>query len=82
MINESHAVILEAYVARLSISDLERIIEARKEGARAALNQGNRAQLAAMENTSKVVASSVSNMIEWDRDIIARVVNNAVAGEV
>lgn len=82
MINEAHVLILDAYIARLTISDLEKIVEAKKASAQAALNYGNRAQLEAMANRTQVVRDSMGNMIQWDRDIISRVVNNVVAGEV
>jgi lipopolysaccharide biosynthesis regulator YciM len=80
MINADHAVIFSAYLSRVSIEDLEKIVEAQKNCARAALNSNTISQLDAQTKRTAVVAESVEHLIQWDRDIIAQVVQNVMVG--
>jgi hypothetical protein len=78
MLIYEHAKILDLYLSRISIADLEKIVEAKKECARAALNQGNSAQLVAHGTRAVAVTEAVEHLIEWDRDIITRRVKDVV----
>lgn len=70
----NHADILYAYIARLSVADLESIIEAERATWHAAVNGGTSEQSAAQKASRDNVRALIKRMHESDRDTIATIV--------
>lgn len=69
-----HSDILVAYIKRLSLADLERIVEAQRACWHAAMNLGMRTQIECQNNSEIIIRQAADNMIEHDKQIIERVV--------
>jgi hypothetical protein len=67
MTAEQHAKILYAYIARLSMSDLRKIVVAERECWHAQCNQGAAAQAAARKEAFETVRVAVAVMLADDR---------------
>lgn len=70
MTNLQHAKILQLYLDRLTLSDLQRIIHAKSRSLDAAMNLGSRAQAIYAEDEEQTIQSAVSSMLPTD---IARI---------
>ena len=70
-----HARILHAYLARMTLSDMENIFNANKEWTHAALNYGNNAQDKARAKFYAALANSVNNLIQHDIKYIEQVIS-------
>jgi hypothetical protein len=70
-----HARILNAYLARLQLSDIDNIQAANKAWIQAAMNQGNSAQLQCQAAFYAAVANAVNNLIRSDIGTIEQVIS-------
>jgi hypothetical protein len=70
-----HARILHAYLARMTLSDMENIFNANKEWTHAALNYGNNAQDKARAKFYAALANAVNNLMKHDIGTIEQVIN-------
>jgi hypothetical protein len=75
-----HARILHAYLARMTLSDMENIFNANKEWTHAALNYGNNAQDKARAKFYAALANAVNNLIRTDIDTIEQVISEECEG--
>jgi len=75
-----HARILHAYLARMTLSDMENILNANKEWTHAALNYGNNAQDKARAKFYAALANSVNNLIQHDIKDIEQVISEECEG--
>lgn len=62
----NHTRILNAYLARLTRRDLEKIMKADSDWQHSALNHGNSTQLKAQENFMAAISHAISNVIQHD----------------
>jgi hypothetical protein len=75
-----HARILHAYLARMTLSDMENIFNANKEWTHAALNYGNNAQDKARAKFYAALANSVNNLMKHDIASIEQVISEQFEG--
>jgi hypothetical protein len=80
MIKIDHARILNAYLARLQLSDIDNIQAANKAWIQAAMNQGNSAQLQCQAAFYAAVSNAVNNLIRSDIRTIEQVINEECEG--
>ena len=73
-----HAQILAAYLARLTLADVEAIQTANKTWAHAALNYGDHAQDKARAGFYAAVSQAVANLLPHDRANIDKLVRGAL----
>lgn len=71
--NEQHAEILGAFIARLPLLDLERIIQASRKSWHATHNEGAKAQAAAQAVEQGMVLQAITRMADYDKDRIATI---------
>lgn len=70
MQNYDHAVILNAYLSRLTLGDLKAITQAAENWTYAALHHGNSSQLEAQAAFFAVICNAVNNITAHDIEII------------
>jgi hypothetical protein len=75
-----HARILNAYLMRLPISDVEAINEANKKWVNAYLNGNNAEQMKCRAGFYALVANATNNLIEHDIRYIEQVINEETEG--
>jgi len=73
-----HARILNAYLARMTLSDLENIMQASKRWTHAAMNYSNSQQIQAQAGFYAAVCNSVNNLIAHDISHIELVIDEEV----
>jgi hypothetical protein len=61
-----HARILNAYLSRMTLADMQNLMQANERWTYAAMNQGNSAQLQAQAGFYGAVCNSVNNLIAHD----------------
>jgi hypothetical protein len=61
-----HARILNAYLSRMTLADMQNIMQANERWIHAAMNQGNNQQLQAQAGFYAAVCNSVNNLIAHD----------------
>jgi hypothetical protein len=71
----NHAIILEAYLARISDKHLKLIVEATNSCAHAQLNYGNLEQLKQKTKRFKAISDAVNDLLPLDARIIESIVN-------
>jgi hypothetical protein len=71
---EHHCHILAAYMNRLTVSDLEAILEANKAGWHAGFNLGTAAQIEAHKTMERAVDQAVHHLSEHDINLIGKAV--------
>lgn len=64
---ESHAAILNAYLSRLSLKELERLFEAHRDVLDASLNHGTLVQCARNATAARRARDAVSTILPYDR---------------
>ena len=69
-----HSRILNAYLARLTLSDIDNIQAANRAWTQAAMNQGNSAQLQCQAAFYAAIANAVNNLIRSDIGTIEQVI--------
>lgn len=75
----NHTRILNAYLARLTVKDLEKIVQANNDWQHSALNHGNNTQLKAQENLMAAISHAISNVIQHDIINIEKIISEEVA---
>jgi len=75
-----HARILNAYLARLQLSDIDNIQAANRAWIQAAMNQGNSAQLQCQAAFYAAVANAVNNLMRAEIGTIERVISEECEG--
>jgi hypothetical protein len=75
----NHTRILNAYLARLTTKDLEKIMQANNDWQHSALNHGNTTQLKAQENFMAAISHAISNVIQHDIINIEKIILEEVA---
>lgn len=70
-----HSRILHAYIARMTLADIENIFNANKEWTHAALNYGNIAQDKARAKFYAALANAANNLIQHDIKYIEQVIS-------
>jgi hypothetical protein len=75
-----HARILNAYLARMQLSDIDNIQAANRAWTQAAMNQGNSAQIQCQAAFYAAVANAVNNLIRTDISTIEQVINEETEG--
>lgn len=78
--DEHHTRLLMAYVSRLTVSQLERITEAQRNAWHQGMNGSTGAQLDAHNKLEATVKDVISEIIQWDKNVINTVVNKTVRG--
>lgn len=68
------ATVLSAFLARLSVSEISSIIDAKEDWEYAAMNLGNSSQLIAMQNFDNIVASAVDSLLDHDKEIVESII--------
>lgn len=71
---DQHSDILNAYLSRLSLADLRHILVAAEYSQQAQLNHGISEQLRRQTEMRQTVRDAVNGLIQYDRDLIAKVV--------
>jgi hypothetical protein len=75
MIKIDHARILNAYLARLTLADIDAIQAANRTWAYAAMNQNNSSLLECQASFYATVANAVNNLIQHDIAYIEQVIS-------
>lgn len=76
-----HSVILNAYISRLTLGDLDNLLKQSRACTYAAMNLGNSSQIEAQAGLYAAVCTAVDNLIRHDQEIISKIVNESVRGE-
>lgn len=71
---DQHSDILNAYLSRLSLADLRQILTAAEYSQQAQLNHGISEQLRRQTEMRQTVRDAVNGLIQYDCDLIAKVV--------
>jgi len=73
-----HTRILNAYLSRLTLADIDAIQAANRAWIQAAMNQGNSAQLQCQAGFYATVANAVNNLIHSDIGRIEQVIDQEI----
>lgn len=76
-----HSEILNAYISRLTLADLENLAKQSRACTHAAMNLGNSAQIEAQAGLYAAVCNAVDNLIRHDKEIISKIVNSSIRGQ-
>lgn len=74
---EQHARILNAYLSRLSLADIEDIFRTQKEAWHASINLSLSSQIKMQETAAIAITTAMEKMIEHDKDNIQRIIKEA-----
>jgi len=74
-----HARILNAYLARMTLSDIDAIQSANQIWAQAAMNQNNLSLFQCRAGFYAAVSNAVNNLIRHDIDYIEQVINEELS---
>lgn len=70
-----HNYILCAYLSRLSLYDMERLTEIKRQGVEASLNGNNNEQLETSLDMLSECSKAIGRMLEYDKDRVTEVIN-------
>jgi len=76
---DQHADILYAYLVRLTLDDLQEIVEAERNAWRAQANYGMSGQIAEQNAAREVVRAAVGRMLASDRANVETIIRRNVA---
>lgn len=76
-----HAKILESYISRMTLNDIETILRASRECKHQALNGNSNSQLDAAGALFSTIQITLGEMLTHDRDNIAKVINSVIERE-
>ena len=76
--DETHAHILNAYVSRLTLNQIEQLAQDARDCAHAAMNLGQRSQLAAQESMEQNIQKAISHMLKHDKGIVEKMMREHI----
>jgi hypothetical protein len=76
MNNNQHTRILNAYISRLTLNDINNIKEAIEKATYAQMHLNNNAQQMEQNNIHNTTCEIIHNMLQHDKNIIAQIINN------
>ena len=80
MNGDQHGDVLGAYLSRLSLADLRAILRDAEQCHQAQMDAGVSTQLRRQDEMRKTVRAAVDGLIDYDKQIIERVISRAITG--
>lgn len=73
-----HARVLDAYLARLPLAQLDRLREAQQDRASAGLHLGGRSQIEAHATAEQVATAAIESMSSHDRELLDKLIPSCI----
>lgn len=71
----NHTKILNAYLSRFTLKDIEEILKAKNSCMHRMLNEGMNSQLIGADRFEKTVTQAINNLIQHDLNLIEKVIS-------
>lgn len=78
MNNEQHALVLNAYLSRLTLADIENVLKAQNQAWHNSLNYGLSAQVESQKKACMAIYLALSAMLDSDKKLIEIIIHRAI----